>query len=169
MSKETTSQIDPAIAQARFESQLRNNTKLPGTLAAPELELLPPAFQEVEGDVRVKPKSFGEILGGDTSGADLLTVQSEQWRAQATNVASLVEKTSPGFFREPDVQMSLAHLRQHRIGLGFNYLKTVAGQRTTAARGFQEIGCMRLTGKGLVPVGVPPQLAVALRPYQAIP
>jgi enediyne biosynthesis thioesterase len=70
-------------------------------------------------------------------------------------------------FDEIDVQMSLAHLRQHKIGLGFNYLKTVAGQRSTAARGFQEIGCMRLTAKGLVPVSVPPPLAEALRPFQA--
>lgn len=71
-------------------------------------------------------------------------------------------------FDEIDVQMSLAYLRQHKIGLGFNYLKIVAGQPSTAARGFQEIGCMRLTGKGLVPVSVPSPLAEALRPFQAI-
>jgi enediyne biosynthesis thioesterase len=69
-------------------------------------------------------------------------------------------------FDEIEVQMSLAHLRQHKIGLAFNYLKTPSGQRSTAARGFQEIGCMRLTGTGLVPVAVPPALAEALRPFQ---
>lgn len=110
ISKETISQIDPAIAQARFESQLRNNQKFPGMLAAPEVEPVPRAFNDVEGPVRVKPKNFGQILEGDTSGADLLTMESELWRTQATKVASLVEKTSPGFFREPDVQMSLAAL-----------------------------------------------------------
>jgi enediyne biosynthesis thioesterase len=72
-------------------------------------------------------------------------------------------------FDEIEVQMSLAHLRQHKIGLTFNYLKTLSGQRITAARGFQEIGCMRLTGQGLVPINVPTPLAVALRPFYAIP
>lgn len=70
-------------------------------------------------------------------------------------------------FDEIDVRMSLAHIRQNKIGLNFSYLKTGAGPAATAARGFQEIGCMRLTAKGLVPISVPPQLAEALRPFQA--
>ncbi len=71
-------------------------------------------------------------------------------------------------FDEIEVQMSLAHLRQHKIGLAFNYMKTTSAQRGTAARGFQEIGCMRLTSKGLVPIDVPRPLAEALRPFHAI-
>jgi len=71
-------------------------------------------------------------------------------------------------FDEIDVRMSLAHLRQNKLGLNFTYLKIESGQIKTAARGFQEIGCMRLTAKGLVPVNVPPPLAEALRPFQAI-
>jgi enediyne core biosynthesis thioesterase len=72
-------------------------------------------------------------------------------------------------FDEVELQMSLAHLRQNKIGLDFTYLKTDAGQPQTAARGFQEIGCLRLTAKGLIPVNVPASLAEALRPFQANP
>jgi enediyne biosynthesis thioesterase len=64
---------------------------------------------------------------------------------------------------EIDVQMSLAHLRQHRIGLDFNFLKLLPAGTVLAARGFQEIGCMRLNSRGLAPVGPPPALAAALK------
>jgi enediyne biosynthesis thioesterase len=70
-------------------------------------------------------------------------------------------------FDEVDVQMSLAHLRQNKLGLSFTYLKIDSGRRQIAARGFQEIGCMRLTAKGLLPINVPQSLAEALRPFQA--
>lgn len=69
---------------------------------------------------------------------------------------------------EVDVQMSLAHLRQHRIGLDFNICKLQPGGRVCAARGFQEIGCMRATARGLVPDRPPKALTEALRPYAAI-
>jgi enediyne biosynthesis thioesterase len=72
-------------------------------------------------------------------------------------------------FDEVDVQMSLAHLRQNKLGLNFNYLKIGSGPRQIAARGFQEIGCMRLTDKGLMPINVPPSLAEALKPFQVKP
>jgi enediyne biosynthesis thioesterase len=71
-------------------------------------------------------------------------------------------------FDEIEVQLSLAHVRQNKLGLNFNYLKIDPGRNQIAARGFQEIGCMRLVEKGLVPVNVPPSLADALRPFQAI-
>jgi enediyne biosynthesis thioesterase len=66
-----------------------------------------------------------------------------------------------------DVRMTLAHLRQNKIGLDFTYLKAAGTERTTAARGFQEIGCMRLAAKGLVPTAVPRALADALRPFES--
>lgn len=72
-------------------------------------------------------------------------------------------------FDEIDVQMSLAHIRQNKLGLNFNYLKVQDGPAAVAARGFQEIGCMRLTNCGLAPINVPPSLAEALRPFQAKP
>ena len=63
------------------------------------------------------------------------------------------------------VAMSLAYLRQHRIGLDFEFVKVGAGD-ISVARGFQEIGCMRLDANGLTPVSPPAPLAEALRPYQ---
>jgi enediyne biosynthesis thioesterase len=65
-----------------------------------------------------------------------------------------------------ELRMSLAHLRQHKIGLDFVYLKIAASERIIAARGFQEIGCMRLGKKGLAPTPVPRALAEALKPFQ---
>jgi enediyne core biosynthesis thioesterase len=70
-------------------------------------------------------------------------------------------------FDEIDVQMSLAHVRQNKLGLNFSYRKIGSAPPPTAARGFQEIGCMRHTANGLVPISVPPLLAEALRPFQA--
>jgi enediyne biosynthesis thioesterase len=71
-------------------------------------------------------------------------------------------------FDEIDVQMSLAHVRQNKLGLNFSYRKIGSAPPRTAARGFQEIGCMRHTANGLVPISVPPLLAEALRPFQAV-
>jgi enediyne biosynthesis thioesterase len=71
-------------------------------------------------------------------------------------------------FDEIDVQMSLAHVRQNKLGLNFSYRKIGSASPRTAARGFQEIGCMRHTANGLVPISVPPLLAEALRPFQAV-
>ncbi|UFW90539.1 acyl-CoA thioesterase [Bradyrhizobium barranii] len=68
-------------------------------------------------------------------------------------------------FDEIDVQMSLAYLRQHRIGLDFNTFKLQPGGRVCIARGFQQIGCMRATAQGLVPHRPPEPLAEALKPY----
>jgi hypothetical protein len=70
-------------------------------------------------------------------------------------------------FDEIDVQMSLAYIRQHKLGLNFSYLRVEDGAAAIAARGFQEIGCMRLTARGLMPTSVPPSLAEALKPFQA--
>ena len=66
---------------------------------------------------------------------------------------------------EIEVQMRLAHLRQHRIGLDFSIFKLHPGGNVCAARGFQEIGCMRVSGTGLAPVSPPASLAKALKPF----
>ena len=110
VSRQKTTQINPTIAQAQFEAQLKQNQRLPGGLALPEVEQTPAAFETVEGAVRVKPKDFSALMKDDMSGSDLLTMQSEQWRTHATKVANLMEQASPGFFQEPDVQMSLVAL-----------------------------------------------------------
>jgi enediyne biosynthesis thioesterase len=68
-----------------------------------------------------------------------------------------------------ELRMSLAHLRQNKIGLDFVYLRIAGTERIVAARGFQEIGCMRLGQNGLVPTAVPRALAEALKPFQHLP
>jgi enediyne biosynthesis thioesterase len=69
-------------------------------------------------------------------------------------------------FEDVEVRMSLAHLRGHRIGLGFEYGVQRSGVRALAARGAQEIGCMRHTPAGLVACAVPGGLANALAAYR---
>lgn len=66
---------------------------------------------------------------------------------------------------EIDVLMSLSYLRQHRIGLDFDIVKLQSGRRVRAARGFQEIGCMRKLNQGLSPIAPPSDLAEALKRY----
>jgi enediyne biosynthesis thioesterase len=70
---------------------------------------------------------------------------------------------------EIDIQMSLAHMRQHRIGLDFSFVKVSFGKDRMVARGYQEIGCMRTTNDGLVPTLPPLALANALKPYSIDP
>lgn len=69
-------------------------------------------------------------------------------------------------FDEIDVHMSLAHIRQNKIGLNFVYEKVEGGSTAVAARGFQEIGCMRLGKNSLLPTAVPRVLAEALKPFR---
>jgi enediyne biosynthesis thioesterase len=68
---------------------------------------------------------------------------------------------------EIEVKMTLAYVRQHRIGLNFSITKLHSDASTCVARGFQEIGCMQAGDKGLVPILPPPILAEALKPYGA--
>jgi len=65
-----------------------------------------------------------------------------------------------------EISMSLTHQRQHRLGLGFEYVLRRGGVETLAARGAQEVGCMRHTPDGLVPTSVPPELVSALEPFR---
>jgi enediyne biosynthesis thioesterase len=67
---------------------------------------------------------------------------------------------------EVEVKMSLAHIRQHRIGLAFDYVVLRNGADVLAARGAQEVGCMRDAGKDLVPTPLPKDLKSALEPYR---
>lgn len=66
---------------------------------------------------------------------------------------------------EIEVQMMLAHLVQHKIGLEFNIVRPQYSGSLCVARGFQEIGCMRATDKGLVSICPPTVLIDALKPY----
>jgi enediyne biosynthesis thioesterase len=67
---------------------------------------------------------------------------------------------------EVEIKMSLAHLRQHRIGLAFDYVVLRSGLETLAARGAQEVGCMREGRDGLVPTQLPDELRSALEPFR---
>lgn len=69
---------------------------------------------------------------------------------------------------EVEMRMSLAHLRQHKIGLDFDIMKLRPDGVDLAARGFQEIGCMRLRGGALAPVSPPASLAKALKPFRPV-
>ncbi len=69
-------------------------------------------------------------------------------------------------FDEVELQMSLAHLRGHRIGLTFEYWVERSGVRSLTARGAQEIGCMRNMTSGLVACAIPDGLASALAAYR---
>lgn len=68
-------------------------------------------------------------------------------------------------FDEIEIHMRLAFLRQHRIGLDFDYFVLSGSSERLAARGFQEIGCMRATGQMMIAVAPPAELLGALRPF----
>lgn len=67
---------------------------------------------------------------------------------------------------EVDIGMSLAHQRQNRIGLAFEYSVLRDGAETLAARGTQEVGSMQQTVNGLVPCPLPAELMAALEQYR---
>lgn len=70
-------------------------------------------------------------------------------------------------FDEIELRMSLEHQRGNRIGLAFEYLVLRDGSSQQCALGKQEIGCMRLDPKGLVPVSLPDELQAALDEFSA--
>jgi enediyne biosynthesis thioesterase len=67
---------------------------------------------------------------------------------------------------EIEIRMSLAHLRQNRIGMVFEYVALGGASESLAARGFQEVACMRLHGQELRPCPVPPPLANAVAAFR---
>lgn len=110
VSREPITEVNSSVVQAQFEARLKQSSNLPRGLALPEVEQSADVFETTEGEVRVKPKDFSALMQDDLSGAEVLALQSEQWRTHATKVAGLMEKASPGFFQEPEVQMSLVAL-----------------------------------------------------------
>lgn len=67
---------------------------------------------------------------------------------------------------EIEVHMRLAFVRQHRLGLNFDYFRTDINGPTPIAKGFQQLGCMRILGAGLTPTEPPEHLSSALTPYR---
>jgi enediyne biosynthesis thioesterase len=67
---------------------------------------------------------------------------------------------------EVTVEMRLVELVQNRVRMRFDTYVERAEVRTLAARGEQEIACMRRTPGGLVPIPVPSALRTALEAFQ---
>lgn len=110
-STETVTEPDRGILQAQFETQLQNNRKQADQLSAPLVSTPDKsAVGQTKSPVQLMPRDLAQLVSGETGGADVLALQADKWRQQANRVASLVEKTSPGFFLEPDVQLSVAAL-----------------------------------------------------------
>lgn len=70
-------------------------------------------------------------------------------------------------FDEVEIRMRLAYVEQNRIGLDFDYFVTGGVPEAPVARGFQEIGCMRLREGAVVAVSPPVEIIDALRPFAA--
>ena len=68
-------------------------------------------------------------------------------------------------FDEVIVRMRLAELVQNRMRLAFEYWRRRGGGETLAARGEQQIACMRREGEKLAPAPVPRTLREALALY----
>lgn len=69
-------------------------------------------------------------------------------------------------FDEVEIKMGLTHLHAHRIGLSFEYIVCRQGSRKLAARGLQDIACMRVTSGELAPTQIPEHLAETLKSFR---
>ena len=70
-------------------------------------------------------------------------------------------------FDEIVVRMSLVQLSQSRITMGFDYSRKRDGREELAARGEQQVVCMRRREGKVEVVDVPPNILHALKEYQA--
>jgi enediyne biosynthesis thioesterase len=70
-------------------------------------------------------------------------------------------------FDEIELNMRLGFVQQNRVGLRFDTMKKNGDGWAAAARGAQDIACMRLRGGTLEPAPLPPDLLRALIPYGA--
>jgi len=68
-------------------------------------------------------------------------------------------------FDEVEVRMRLSGLQQNRIAMEFEYRVIRDGEDVLAARGDQEIACMRAAGERLLACPIPEELSLALRPF----
>jgi enediyne biosynthesis thioesterase len=69
-------------------------------------------------------------------------------------------------FDEIEIWMRLAHLRQHKIGLNFDYRRVGPGREGSVARGFQEIACVDVSSSA--PLQVPALLRSALQEFEEL-
>lgn len=63
------------------------------------------------------------------------------------------------------IRMKLGGIVQNRILLLFEYYRETDNGEVLAAKGEQQVACMRRAGDGLEPTPIPEKLREALRPY----
>jgi enediyne biosynthesis thioesterase len=68
-------------------------------------------------------------------------------------------------FGAVELRMRLREIVQNTIAMDFEYWVERAGSPVLAARGEQQVACMRLTDEGLAPARIPEALERALKPY----
>lgn len=68
-------------------------------------------------------------------------------------------------FDQVTIRMRLGEMAQNRVTMLFEYWLSTEGGEELAARGEQQIACMRRDGEQTVPTPVPRQLAEALEPF----
>src|SRR5207247_4645719 len=65
-------------------------------------------------------------------------------------------------FDEVLIRMTLADLSQNRITMRYEYFRLQQGREELAAKGEQQIACLRRDGQQLEPTPIPPSLPEAL-------
>lgn len=70
-------------------------------------------------------------------------------------------------FDEIRIRLRLGGITQNRISMIFEYWRQVDGAEVLAAKGEQQIACMKRSGQGLMPASIPVQLRSALEFYAA--
>jgi enediyne biosynthesis thioesterase len=86
----------------------------------------------------------------------------------ATDLRLVTLKTNCEYFEEIkafdmiEVLMWLAHIRQNRIGLDFEYRRISADNSVIVASGFQQLSCMKLANGVMIPIAPPAMLTRAL-------
>lgn len=71
-------------------------------------------------------------------------------------------------FDEVVIRMQLGEIAQNRITMLFEYWRRRGDEQRLAARGEQQVACMRRTAQRLVPTPVPAGLSQSLRLYEPV-
>ena len=69
-------------------------------------------------------------------------------------------------FDELVIRMRLGAISQNQITMNYEYWRIAGGREELAARGQQQVACMRREGARMAPTPLPESLRVALRMYE---
>lgn len=72
-------------------------------------------------------------------------------------------------FDEVRIRMRLGEMVQNRITMLFEYVRSTEDGEQLAARGEQQVACMRRDGEKTIPVRIPESLRTALEPFSTPP